>query len=151
MSEYDSTIDTLLHIKRVNKALLTVCTLLQSRAMFHDTSKLMSPEKQVFDVVTPKLRDMTYGSDEYKASLAEMGEALKHHYEQNCHHPEHYENGISDMDLFDLVEMFCDWVSAVERHADGDIFKSIEHNKKRFQMSEQLCSILRNTARRVKL
>ena len=30
---------------------------------------------------------------------------------------------------------------------DGDILKSIEHNKKRFNMSEQLCQIFRNTTK----
>lgn len=47
-----------------------------------------------------------------------------------------------------LVEMFFDWKAASERHADGDIFKSIEINKERFGLSEQLAEILKNTATR---
>jgi hypothetical protein len=41
--------------------------------------------------------------------------------------------------------MFCDWKAATMRHNDGDIRKSIEINKKRFKMSEDLAQIFRNT------
>jgi hypothetical protein len=52
------------------------------------------------------------------------------------------------MDLYDIIEMFLDWKAATERHADGDILKSIEINKGRFKMSEQLYEIFLNTALR---
>ena len=53
------------------------------------------------------------------------------------------------MDLFDLIEMFFDWKAATERHNDGDINKSIEINKERFKMSDQICDIFKNTAKRL--
>jgi len=147
MSEpYDSTVDTNDHIARVQQLLRQFAGILEERAIVHDRSKLVSPEKEVFDVVTPKLKALTYGSEEYKASLAEMGEALNHHYLVNSHHPQHYPNGIDGMNLFDLVEMFLDWKAATERHADGNIWTSIETNKDRFGISDQLAGILRNTA-----
>jgi hypothetical protein len=146
---YDSKIDTLLHIKRVAELLTEASTELIKRANVHDNSKLESPEKELFDEYTPKLKTSTYGSDEYKEFLKGLGVALTHHYENNSHHPEHYENGVNGFDLFDLVEMFFDWKAATERHADGDIYKSIEINKKRFEMSDQLCDIFRNTATRL--
>jgi hypothetical protein len=37
-----------------------------------------------------------------------MAPALKHHYENNRHHPEHFKNNIDDMNLIDLIEMLCD-------------------------------------------
>lgn len=46
----------------------------------------------------------------------------------------------------DLVEMICDWKAASERHNDGNIRKSIEHNAERFGMSPQLTRIFENTA-----
>jgi hypothetical protein len=52
-------------------------------------------------------------------------------------------------DLFDLMEMFFDWKAATERHADGDIYKSIEINKDRFKISDQICNIFTNTAKRL--
>lgn len=72
---------------------------------------------------------------------------LDHHYENNPHHPEHFSAGILNMTLVDLVEMFCDWVAATERHDDGDIFVSISKNQTRFKMSPQVAVILENTAR----
>ena len=74
--------------------------------------------------------------------------AMNHHYAQNSHHPEHYDNGINDMDLIDLIEMICDWKAASERHADGNIFESIKINKQRFNISDQLERIFINTAKR---
>ncbi len=148
MSDYDSRIDTLLHIKRVSKALSMFAALLLERANVHDESKLSGIEKEAFDVATPKLRGLTYGSEEYRASLREIKPAIQAHYAANSHHPEHYVDGISGFDLLDLVEMYCDWIAAIERHDDGDIMRSIEINDARFGMGDQLKSIFKNTASR---
>ena len=142
---YDSREDTNKHINKVKDFAGHLTILFLTRAIDHDASKLRDPEKAVFDEVTPKLKHLTYGSDEYKQSLADMGPALQHHYENNRHHPEHHENGIDDMNLVDIMEMFCDQYAATKRHADGDMMKSIDINTKRFKMSEQLAQIFRNT------
>lgn len=144
---YDSRADTLLHIKRVAQLLTEAAAELIRRANVHDNSKLESPEKELFDEYTPKLKGTTYGSDEYKEYLKELKVALDHHYANNSHHPEHYENGVNGFDLFDLIEMFFDWKAAGERHADGNILKSIEINKERFSLSDQIVDILTNTAK----
>jgi hypothetical protein len=84
--------------------------------------------------------------------LRDMKPALDHHYANNRHHPEHFgEEGIDGMNLFDVLEMFIDWTASTRRHADGDIAKSIEINKKRFGMSDQLAQIFRNTVRDFKV
>ena len=142
---YDSTQDTMNHKKDVGHFMANVILNLSKRREVHDNSKLVEPEKSIFDEFTPKLRDTTYGSDEYKVFLKDMGVALQHHYANNSHHPEHFENGINGMSLLDLIEMFCDWCAATMRHADGDIVKSIEINKTRFEMSDQLAEIFKNT------
>lgn len=147
---YDSKADTLIHIKRVSQLLTEASIELIRRANVHDNSKLESPEKELFDEFTPKLKNCTYGSDEYKGYLKELKVALDHHYQNNSHHPEHYENGVNGFDLFDLIEMFFDWKAAGERHADGNIYKSIEINKERFNLSEQVVDILKNTAKNLK-
>ena len=150
MKDYDSTKDTLLHIKRVAQLLTEASSELIKRANCHDNSKLSTPEKELFDIYTPKLKDCTYGSDEYKSYLKEMQIGCNNHYSKNSHHPEHYENGIDGMDLFDVIEMFFDWYAAGERHADGNIYKSLNYNKGRFEMSQQLFSIMTNTAKNLK-
>ncbi len=62
--------------------------------------------------------------------------------------PEDFRPGINGMDLFDVLEMFFDWKAAGERH-NGNIYDSIEKNKDRFQMSDQLVSIFQNTAKKL--
>lgn len=146
---YDSRVDTLFHIKRVAQLLTEASAELIRRANFHDDSKLQSPEKELFDEYSPKLAGCTYGSEEYKGYLKGLKVALDHHYENNTHHPEHYERGVNGFDLFDLIEMFFDWKAAGERHNDGNIFNSIGINRKRFKLSDQLSDILINTAERL--
>lgn len=146
---YDSTSDTLKHIKRVAQLLTEASSELITRANKHDNSKLHSPEKELFDEYTPKLANCTYGSDEYKGFLKELKVALDHHYAENSHHPEHYKEGVNGMDLFDVIEMFFDWKAATERHNDGNIYKSIHINKDRFKISDQLSQIFINTADRL--
>jgi hypothetical protein len=142
---YDSRLDTYEHIERVREWLHRVTLALLRRAKRHDASKLAEPERAMFDEFTPKLAASTYGSGEYEGFREAMGEALRHHYECNSHHPEHYEDGIAGMSLLDLIEMLCDWYAATERHEDGDILRSIEQNQGRFGYSDELKSILLNT------
>lgn len=143
---YDSTADTVKHIKQVQYFLQLVIEELLTRSRNHDKTKLESPEKEIFDEYTPKLKDSTYMSDEYKQSLEGMGEALKHHYENNRHHPDFFEAGIDGMNLIDLMEMIVDWKAAAYHHTDGDISESLKKNIERFNISPQLASILDNTA-----
>ena len=117
------------HIERVRNLLNDAVRELLARGEKHDQSKLKDPEVSTFVEYTPKLKDSTYGSDEYKGYLEAMKPALEHHYHYNRHHPEHFgARGVNGMNLIDLLEMFCDWKAAGERHADGDIYHSIEHN-----------------------
>lgn len=146
---YDSGPDTREHIAEVQSNLEQMITELSVRAGRHDASKLREPEKSAFDEYTPKLRNSTYGSDEYKSFLAGMGEALQHHYEVNDHHPEHFTFGIHEMDLLQLCEMLADWKAATLRHADGDLRRSIEQNAERFGYGQELGALLLRTAERL--
>ncbi len=143
---YNSLGATLDHIHNVYIKIMQVVILLLHRAAEHDNTKLLPPEKACFDKYTPKLKDTTYGSVEYKKILKEMTPALKHHNKYNRHHPEHFADGIDGMNLIDLIEMLCDWKAASERHADGDIQRSIKINADRFGIDNQLKEILINTA-----
>jgi len=142
---YDSKNDTMDHINVVRRILFTIIRELETRAEAHDMSKLGPQEKLIFDEYTPKLKDSTYGSEAYKKFLIGMGPALVHHYANNRHHPEHYENEIKGMNIIDLVEMFCDWKAATLRHADGDLAKSVDINKARFGYGDDLLCIFRNS------
>jgi hypothetical protein len=137
--------ETWKHICAVRDFLGNIVEKLKKRGLVHDKSKMERPEVSTFAKYTPKLKNTTYGSDEYKQFLKEMSPALEHHYANNRHHPEGHPLGIDGMNLVDLVEMLCDWKAATLRHDDGDLMKSIEHNTKRFNISPQLRSILENT------
>jgi len=137
--------ETMLHIQRVRELLNVGIKNLLTRGEEHDQSKLGSPEVDIFTEYTPKLAELTFGSEEYTQALEDMKPALDHHYAKNRHHPEHFKNGINDMNLFDLVEMFVDWKASSERQHDGNIRLSIEANGKRFKMNKQLEKIFENT------
>ncbi len=145
---FDSEAETRKHIARVSYLLMSAIAELSLRAANHDASKLSEAEKPYFDAETPKLRSLKFGTDEYAESLARLKPALDHHYAKNSHHPQHYENGIEGMDLFDLLEMLCDWKAAGERDNGGNIFRSIEINAERFGIAPQLVAIFINHAKR---
>lgn len=137
--------ETYKHKQMVSKFIDILFHEMLIRSVMHDNSKLEDFEANTFAIYTKKLAGTTYNSDEYKEYLSEMKVALDHHYSNNKHHPEHYENGIKDMDLVDIMEMICDWKAATMRHNDGNIYKSIEMNQERFGYSDELKSIFKNT------
>ena len=145
MSEVQVIMETKRHIRNVAGFITDIVVNLGRRAAAHDASKLKDPELQTFVDFTPKLKNSTYGSEEYNSFLKAMKPALDHHYACNRHHPEHFENGITGMNIVDLVEMLCDWKAAALRHADGDIVKSINYNAQRFGITDQLRDILLNS------
>jgi Family of unknown function (DUF5662) len=144
-SEYDSTSDTLDHIRKVQARIAEVVERLHQRGVVHDASKLREPEKSGYDVLISQLKDCVYGSDEYKAALREAKATIAHHYQGNTHHPEHFVHGVHDMSLLDIMEMLCDWKAASERTQQGSIAQSLIVNAHRFQLAPQLADILANT------
>lgn len=152
---YDSRPETREHIARVRYFIEGAINNLTERHFKHDASKLVSPEVEAFDIATPKLANLTYGSDEYKQSLRDLGPALQHHYEANDHHPEHFENGVRGMSFMAVIEMLCDWRAASERVKqrtdDPEKVKTfgdgLAFNQERFGYSDELAEIILNTAR----
>lgn len=147
MTEAECKVETIKHIERVRYYLRIITDKLTSRGVTHDKTKLESPEVELFTEFTPRLAELKYGSEEYKESLARLKPALEHHYANSRHHPEHFSKGINDMNLVDIIEMFCDWKAAGERQRDGNLLKSIELNAQRFGYDDQLKQIFINTAK----
>ncbi len=141
----DTRYKTLCHIENVRNLLNAVVYEFLRRGEVHDQTKLKTPEVEIFEEFTPKLKNITYGSEEYHECLRKMKPALDHHYANNRHHPEYFKNGIDDMNLFDILEMLVDWKASSMRHEDDDIYKSIELNQKRFGYSDQFKKMLINT------
>jgi len=180
MTEDEAKKETIEHINQVRVLLYKIIIELKHRLKNHDESKLSEAELPGFAKYTEKLKDCTYGSEEYKQNLSEMKPYLDHHYTDNRHHPEHFKkyvcNGcfkeyeeqkpnvcticgysqmqeecdISQMNLVDLIEMICDWTAATKRHADGDIHMSIELNQERFGYPDMLKRIFHKTVKFLK-
>lgn len=103
MNKHETMVETYIHKQEVAYRMNEFAERIIFRGLEHDDSKLMSPEVEIFTKFTSKLKNTEYGSREYKEYLKEMGPALKHHYEHNKHHPEHFKQGIQEMTLIDLV------------------------------------------------
>ena len=145
--EGDSRPDTQKHIDLVNENGRKFCDKFLERLTHHDASKLEEPERKYFDKGTPQLKNSTYGDKSYDDAKDRIKPGLEHHYAENDHHPEHFgEQGISGMNLYQLLEMWIDWTAAVKRHTDGNIFNSLMYNRNRFHIDDQLFSIMMNTA-----
>lgn len=143
--ELETSAQTREHIDLIRKYLRIAVVELLLRGETHDRSKLDRAEVDIFTEYTPKLKGTTYGSEEYKGYLKEMGVALTHHYQHNRHHPEFFERSMRGMNVIDFLELFIDWMASTKRHADGDILKSIEINQKRFGYSDDIADIFRNS------
>lgn len=134
------------HIVAVRGAMDAVANQLRVRGAKHDRSKLSDKELPYFAVAS-SLKTLKYGSREYQKALTQLGPALTHHYCNNRHHPEYFDNGIPGMNLVDIIEMVIDWNCAAARHGeDHNIFKSINHNRMRFKIPYTTAAILWNTA-----
>ena len=144
MTPRDETVE---HIRQVGLRLKAIADDLLRRAEQHDASKLQSPEWEMFEQATSKLRGLEYGSPEYMEGLKRMGPALVHHYRHNDHHPQHFDDGVRGMSLIQLTELLSDWHAAVMRHETGDIMESIKINQGRFGYGDELKRIFENTVR----
>ena len=137
--------DTLKHILRVRDLMNVLVKELLERGELHDLSKLESPEIEAFTEKGPQLKHLEFNSEEYNKCKRDIDEAIQHHYAHNRHHPEHFKNGIADMNLVDLLEMFVDWKASSERQHNGNLRKSIEINGARFNFPPLLVKIFENT------
>lgn len=142
----DSQKDTVEHINKVRNNLYGIEAKLNLRALVHDDSKLQEPELSGYEGLSQALKGLTYGTPEHRAAFAPFKDIIKHHYAHNSHRPEHWHLGVTDMSLLDIIEMLCDWKAAHDRNG-GDFGHSIQVSVSRFNISEQLHSILINTAK----
>lgn len=142
---FDSETATLMHIRRVQGYLNAFAHHLVLRGEVHDDSKLGPEEKPHFDRESQLLKELEVNTPEYKESIKRLQKALTHHYKVNSHHPEHYEHGVADMTLVDVVEMLMDWKAASERGKTG--YLDLESSFERFHFDPQLANIFRKTCK----
>ena len=132
------------HISRVRKHMNTFVQLLLKRAINHDKSKLEEPELSWWKEMDKEPR-YPYGSEEYKQKIKRWDKVFKHHYKYNRHHPEHYEYGVSEMTLVDIVEMMCDWLGYKDTIAISEALKVCDEQMKRYDIPDDIRQIIFNT------
>ena len=116
------------------------------RGIIHDYSKFSIFEGMSYGEFIPEFKNVKYGTPEYDVILKKFQPAIDHHYTYNKHHPQHFENGYTDMSLLDLTEMFFDWKAASKKKiGTGSLEKSLPINAKRFDMSEDIVKIMNNS------
>ena len=140
--------DTKNHIDTVYNVAHKIIMRFMDRIEQHDRSKLAEPEKTMFAKHGQTLKEIKYGTTAYEEEIEKMKkDCLFHHYQNNAHHPEHYKNGIEDMDLFDITEMLCDWRAASLRDKNGSFKTSLAINMDRFQVPQPLKAIILRSER----
>lgn len=132
------------------------CYQLIKRALLHDLSKYKWVEAKHFAREVPKLEKLDYGTKEYEESLERLDEALKHHYNNNKHHPEYFSkeypnwmNPVEAMDTISFIEMVVDWKAATLRHETGDIWESIKINSDDYDIKPSLKAKIQDIVRAI--
>ena len=136
---------TLVHKVRVGHYMVAFAARILYRAFWHDNSKLRQPELAVFADAPTGPYDTPYASPQYFENLEKLSQALLHHYAHNRHHPEHYDKGVSGMNLLDLVEMVSDWQATTNSHDGSNLRNIVTASQQRFGMSDDLSAILYNS------
>jgi len=138
----------LLHRIRVTKYMSRFIESLVLRLATHDDSKMQEEEFGVYCEVIDEFEGLKFGSPGYDEIVKKLSPAKEHHFFHNRHHPEHFETGINEMNLADLIEMLCDWKSAtLNKGGSGDLDMSIRILSEKYDISPQLKQILINTAK----
>jgi hypothetical protein len=116
---------------------------LQNRGEHHDDDKLYENSLTELHLAMEKYSSTKFCSSKYLEIEEEP--VIKLHYINNDHHPNHFKDGIMGMNLISMIEMLIDWKSASSAY--GDTFEeSLEKNKERFKIGDDLFRVLKNTA-----
>lgn len=132
------------HKLNVSKRIQRFISLLQSRSINHDNSKLMEPEYSLWCAMDQEPR-YKYGTPEYEDKLRRFRKVFELHYKANRHHPEHHLNGVNDMNLIDLIEMLCDFISYKDNITYTEASTMLDKQADRFGFSEEIRTLLMNT------
>ena len=120
------------------------CAKLMWRAITHDLTKYSLIEARGLAKFTNKFVNIQYGSKEYNDILSKEKETVAIHYKRNSHHPEFYNGDVSKMSFYDLCETVIDWKSAVKKNINGNIERSFNINKERFNIPDNILKIMKS-------
>lgn len=135
------------HKNNVKEVMSIIIDELNDRVDTHDNSKMEEPELSMFIKFLSEIKNYKYGTKEYNDFVA-TNEYCKHHFDANNHHPEYFKNGVRDMNLINITEMFADWVASSSRSGNitkEQIVENIIKLCEKFKIDILLTQILVNT------
>ena len=138
---------TLKHKELIAKYMAKFSAEVTFRAAIHDDSKFRRDEFEAYAECADEFDQHPFNSQEERALREKLYPAMSLHKQRNRHHPEHFENGMTGMNLIDLLEMLCDWKSASERTPGDSIRTALPILKEKYNISPQLMNVLTNTIR----
>lgn len=141
------------HTDNVKNVVNVITTMARLQAVSHDKDKMDTIDQwalfRKIDATGYK-----FGTPEYTkfkellfAEYPGLADLVHKHTRDNRHHPEHFGNDLSKMNLVDLIEMVGDWyVASTTRKSGNKTFEEMmDFNAKRFNMDPQLKGIILNT------
>ena len=128
------------HGRAIRTNLAKIASELIHRSAVHDDSKLSDEQLDRYISRHQEIHDLKYESPKREKIEEKYKDLLKTHHSEYRHHPEHFKNGIDDMNLVDVIEMLCDWAGA-----GADIEQSLKLNQKKYCISPQLMTLIKNT------
>lgn len=134
------------HKLEIQKKLSLLINELKKRADEHDISKLKEPEYSGW-VKMDKEPRYEYGSKEYFEKIKKYKWLFDLHYRKNRHHPEYWQGFFQDMDLIDLLEMICDWISYRDDLTYQEATEVIEKQCTRFGFPQLMRELILNTVK----
>lgn len=132
------------HKLAVQKKMYILIKELEHRADSHDDSKLREPEYSGWLEMDKEPR-YPYGTPQYFEKMRRWKWLFDLHYRHNRHHPEHWHGFFEDMDLMDVLEMMCDWVSYNDRLTSMSAIEITEQQCERFGFPPLLKDLIMNT------
>lgn len=111
------------HLMDVEGLMKKVATELRSRGLRHDRSKYSGIEHSVGTTIFKECDEteavdicnsegMIFGEGDKEDSIDRLIISSREaHFSINDHHPEHFEHGLTDMNLLQVMEMTCDLVA----------------------------------------
>lgn len=132
------------HQKEVSRLINLIIEELLKRSISHDISKIENSVE--FEGFSNLINMPAYGSKEYEKILKENEHVIKEHYLKNRHHPQHFKTGYTEMNIVDIIEMLCDWTASKNAYSKNvSTDENLEYNKKRFNMSDDIIKIFKNS------
>lgn len=132
------------HKRAVQRWMQKFGIILLKRGEEHDNSKLEEPEFSGWCKMDEEPR-YPYGSYEYNEKIKRFHPLFVEHWKKNRHHPEYFNYNFEDMDLIDMVEMLCDWLSYRDCITYSEASKLVSTQCDRYNFSDDVKELILNT------